>query len=154
MENISEHISYKEATFSEIAVRLNIENIPSGEIIENMILVSKFGFEPLRKEFNEPLHINSFYRCPELNKQIGGASTSQHQEGKAIDISTLPGSKHNNVDLFNWLKVNVEFDQLIGEGVTQDDDFQWVHISYNKGNNRKEKLIADFRSGKAVYTKI
>ena len=46
----------------------------------------------LRDRLNVPLVINSAYRCPERNKQVGGADNSQHLYGKAADISlhTIP----------------------------------------------------------------
>jgi zinc D-Ala-D-Ala carboxypeptidase len=131
---ISEHISLSEAIDSPTAKRLKIDNIPSASILSNMRLVAVTCFEPLRKWYGKPIKINSFYRCPQLNTAVGGSATSQHAKGQAIDISA--GSKEENEKLFNWLKENVVFDQLINEY-----DFTWVHVSYTSLVNRKQVLV-------------
>ena len=76
----------------------------------------------------------SFYRCDALNRAVKGSATSQHVQGKAIDIST--GTKAGNKLIYDWAKENLIFDQLINEY-----DYSWVHISYNKNNNRNQTLI-------------
>jgi hypothetical protein len=134
MENISKHISFDEATKSQTATRHKIDNTPSVGVIEAMELVAEKCFEPLREWWGKPLTISSFFRCEKLNKKIGGSPTSQHVKGEAIDIDT--GNKQDNVLLFDWLKNNVEFDQLINEY-----DYSWVHVSYSKKKNRKQILI-------------
>lgn len=134
MESISKHISYKEATHSNTAVRFGIENVPNKEQLENMQLVAKACFEPVREWYGKPIRINSFFRCDILNKKVKGSKTSQHVQGKAIDIDA--GSKEENKKLFDWLKDNVQFDQLINEY-----DFSWIHISFNLGKNRKQILV-------------
>lgn len=131
---ISEHISLSEAIDSPTAKRLKIDNTPSSSILSNMQLVAITCFEPLRKWYGKPIKINSFYRCPQLNAAVGGSPTSQHAKGQAIDISA--GSKEENEKLFNWLKDNVVFDQLINEY-----DFTWVHVSYTSLVNRKQILV-------------
>ena len=83
---ISKHISYKEGAYSNTATRKGIDNTPNDEQLENMKLVADKVFEPLRKWVSGPIKINSFFRCPELNKAIGGSSKSQHCKGQAIDI--------------------------------------------------------------------
>ncbi len=131
---ISKHISLQEATESPTALRMGIDNTPNAQVLENMKLVAETCFEPLRKWYGKPIKINSFYRCPELNAAVKGSATSQHVKGEAIDISA--GSKTENKKLFDWLKGNVVFDQLINEY-----DFTWVHVSYNKLANRKQILV-------------
>lgn len=133
---ISKHISLEEATFSQTAIRLGIKNIPGPEIISNMKLLAKNCFEPLREHFKVPIKVSSFYRCPELNKKIGGSKTSQHMTGQAIDLQAISHTGINNEAIFNWLKNNVEFDQLINEY-----NFSWVHVSYEKEGNRKQILV-------------
>lgn len=130
---ISKHISYEEATNSPTAVRLKIKNEPNDEQLAKMKLVAEKCFEPLRKWYGKPIRINSFFRSEILNLRVGGSKTSQHCKGEAIDISA--GSKEENKKLFDWLKDNVEFDQLINEY-----DYTWVHVSYAK-KNRKQILI-------------
>ena len=75
---ISEHISFKEGTFSATATRLGLPNAPSKDHLFNMQMLAKKVFEPLRVYVGGPIKINSFYRGPELNKAIGGSKKSQH----------------------------------------------------------------------------
>jgi zinc D-Ala-D-Ala carboxypeptidase len=134
---ISKHISLEEATISTTAVKLKIDNTPSKLILEKMQLVAEKCFEPLREWYGKPIRVNSFYRCDALNKAVGGSATSQHAKGEAIDLSA--GSKTENKKLFDWLKENVEFCQLIHEyGDKTGPD--WVHISYSEGKNKKQIL--------------
>lgn len=134
MEKISEHISYKEATFSPTAVAKAIANEPNAVELQAMKEVAEMVFEPLRKWYNKPIKINSFFRSERLNTAVGGAKNSDHKFGRAIDMTA--GSKSENKKLFDWIKENVDFDQLINE-----HDFTWVHVSYNIKKNRKQILV-------------
>ena len=133
MKVVSKHISFSEAVNSPTAQRLGISNLPTEEVFSRMQLVANKCFEPLREWYGKPIKINSFYRSHELNKAVKGSKTSQHVKGEAIDLSA--GSKEENKKLFEWLKANVEFDQLIWEngGV-------WVHVSFSSQHNRKQVL--------------
>lgn len=134
MENISKHITFKEATQSNTAIRFGIKNNPNSIELEAMILVANQLFEPLREWYGKPIKINSFFRCEELNKKVGGSKTSGHVLGNSIDIDA--GSIEENKKLFNYIKDNLMFDQLINEY-----NFSWVHISYKKNSNRKQILV-------------
>ncbi len=134
---ISEHISYNEATVSPTAIRMGIKNTPNSLILINMRLVAEQCFEPLREWYGKPIRINSFYRSPELNKSVGGSATSQHAKGETIDISA--GSKVENKKLFDWCKDNLKFTQLIYE-YGDDTGPDWVHISY-AANNLKQQIL-------------
>lgn len=152
--NISEHITLKEAIKSDTAIRLGISNIPSESALEAMKLVANACFEPLRAWHGKPIGISSFYRSPELNHKIGGSKTSQHCKGEAIDIDGEIFGGIKNIDIFNWIKANCKYDQLIGE--MWDDktqDYSWVHVSYSKNGNRNQALIAykDKTTGKTKY---
>jgi len=133
MENISKHITFLEATQSPTATKRGIKNIPNPDELDSMKLVANLVFEPLREWYNEPIDINSFFRNEALNHAVGGVKSSQHRLGKAIDIDA--GSVAENKKLFDWIKENVEFDQLIWE-----KGGAWVHVSYNKDKNRKQVL--------------
>jgi hypothetical protein len=132
--NISEHITFEEATKSPTAIRNGIKNEPTAEALLNMQTVAKYCFEPLRHWYGKPIKVNSFYRCAELNSKVGGSPNSQHVKGEAIDIDA--GSREENKKLFEWCKANLVFDQLINEY-----DFSWVHISFCKGKNRNQTLV-------------
>ena len=130
---ISEHISYIEATKSNTALIKKINNVPNEIEFEAMKLVAEKCFEPVRVWYNKPIKINSFFRCKLLNKAVGGSKTSGHVLGNSIDISA--GSKTENKKLFDWLKENTNFDQLINEY-----NYSWVHVSYKRINNRNMVL--------------
>ena len=154
MKRISEHISYNEATKSQTAVRLGIENMPDTQAFQKMQLVAQMIFEPLRTWHGKPIGISSFFRCQELNKAIGGAAKSQHVTGEAIDIDAdICDNGITNIDIFNYIAVNLDFDQLIAEGDNPDGTYGWVHVSYRTTpENRRQKLRIVFRDGKTLTT--
>jgi zinc D-Ala-D-Ala carboxypeptidase len=137
MQMISKHITVKEATQSATATRLKINNTPSAEVLANMKLVAEKCFEPLRDWYGKPITINSFYRSPALNKAVKGAKNSDHVKGMAIDLDA--GSNSENLKLFNWLKDNVEYKQLIHEYGDKSGP-EWVHISYDSKDLRTQLL--------------
>ncbi len=153
MKNISKHVSYKEGVRSNTALRLGIENTPRAEQLEKMNVVANEVFEPLREWVGGPIKINSFFRCYKLNKAIGGSKTSQHMSGQAMDIDDTFGCK-TNTEMFNYVKDNLDFDQMIWE-FGDDDNPDWVHISFvSKEENRNRCLKAYKEKGKTKYKVI
>lgn len=153
MERISKHISYKEAIKSNTALRLNIDNTPDSVSLTNMTGVAHNIFEPLRLWVGGPIKINSFYRCPKLNKAIGGSKRSQHCEGRAIDIDDTFGYK-TNAEMFHYIKDNLNFDQMIWE-FGDDNNPAWVHVSFDSlEGNRGRLLKAIKENGKSKYILI
>ena len=150
---ISKHISYKESVYSITATRRGINNIPDDEQLTNMELVAEEVFEPLREWVGGPIKINSFFRCPKLNKAIGGSSKSQHCYGQAIDIDDT-FRKASNADMYNYIKDNLEFDQLIWEfGDNKNPD--WVHVSYVSPEENRNRCLKAYRDkGKTKYKVI
>jgi len=130
---ISKYVSLKEATRSTIAARYNIDNTPGEEELQNMIMVATKCFDPLREHFGKPIYISSFYRSPKVNHLAGGSDTSHHMRGMAIDIDGDVYGSPSNAEIFEWLKNNVKFTQLI-----QEYNFSWVHISYDPSNLKQE----------------
>ena len=150
---ISDNISYKESVKSNTATRLGIKNIPGEYELTNMTAVAHNIFEPLREWVDGPIMINSFYRSKELNSAIGGSERSQHCEGRAIDLDDTFGHK-TNAEMFNYIKDNLNFDQLIWEfGTSKNPD--WVHVSYvSEEQNRNRCLRAERINGKMQYREI
>lgn len=149
---ISKHISYKEATYSATATKLKINNKPSDDHLVNMKSVAESVFEPLREWCEHPIQVNSFYRSEALNTAIRGSLNSAHTRGQAIDIDSL-GEK-SNAELFEYIRENLDFDQLIWE-FGSDINPDWIHLSYvNKDKNRKEVLEARRERGKVKYYRI
>ena len=150
---ISEHISYKEGVYSTTAMRREIDNTPNDEQLNNMELIAEKIFEPLRKWVDGPIKINSFFRCPELNKVIGGSGKSQHCHGQAIDIDDTYGIVANS-EMYHWIKENLDFDQMIWE-FGDDDEPNWIHVSYvSPEDNRNRCLRAKKHKGRTTYSVI
>ena len=154
-EKISEHISYKEATSSQTAIRHGLNNDPNPDQLESMKRLAHSLFEPLRTYISmkrgkdTPIHINSFFRGPEVNAQIKGSSTSQHCKGEAIDIETN-FSDFTNRDLFYTIIKRASFDQLICEFIS-DGEPAWIHVSHKRIGNRNQVLIATKQDDKTKY---
>tara|TARA_Y100001963_G_scaffold100039_1_gene137703 strand:- start:1336 stop:1791 length:456 start_codon:yes stop_codon:yes gene_type:complete len=150
---ISKHISDKESTRSITAIRLGIDNIPNNEQLNNMKTIAEKVFEPLREWVGGPIKINSFFRSPSLNKAIGGSSKSQHCHGQAMDIDDNYGHA-TNAEMYNWIKENLDFDQMIWE-FGDDDNPDWVHVSYvSEEENRNRCLKAYRKDGRTQYMVI
>lgn len=148
--NLSKNLSLAEMTRSESAKRKGINNSPTADHLESMKKLATNVFQPVRDHFNIPIHISSGYRSYALNKAIGGSSSSQHCLGEAIDID-MDGTSISNADVFNWIKENLSFDQMIWEfGTNKNPD--WVHVSYkSSGKQRKQILKAIRKNGKTSY---
>ena len=150
---ISEHISYKEGVYSITATRLGVDNTPDNEQLNNMELLAEKIFEPLRQWVGGPIKINSFFRCPDLNKTIGGSNKSQHCHGQAMDIDDNYGHATNS-EMYHWIKENLDFDQMIWE-FGDDDNPAWVHISYVSPEDNRNRCLKAYRvNGKTNYKVI
>ena len=153
MYKISNHISYKEAVYSNTATRRGIENTPDEEQLVNMRLTANEVFEPLRVYVNGPIKINSFFRSPKLNTAIGGSSKSQHCKGQAIDLDDTFGVM-TNAEMYEFIKEHLDFDQIIWE-FGDDENPDWVHVSYvSPEKNRKRCLLAYKENKKTKYKVI
>ena len=137
MKKISKHISYKEAVRSDYAKKHKIENEPNDEQLENMKLLAKEVFEPLREWVGGPIRINSMYRSEELNTGLNGSLKSSHLKGQAMDITSM--GKKTNAEMFYYIKDNLDFDQLIWEYGKRNP--KWLHVSFNSVKNRKQVLV-------------
>jgi len=142
--NLSPHFTLKELTKSATATRLGIPNIPDSFQLKNLKRVAQEILEPVREHYKTPFSPTSGFRCPKLNKEIGGAANSQHTRGEAVDFE-VPGIA--NQDLAEWIVRNMGFDQLILEYYDPDiPDSGWVHVSVVPWDNRGEALIFDGRN--------
>lgn len=139
-----------EVTRSESAKRLGIKNMPTPQHIENFKKLAENVFEPIREHFKHPIHVSSAYRSQALNAAIGGSLSSQHCKGEALDLD-MDGTDITNKQIFDYIKDNIKFDQLIWEfGSKSNPD--WVHVSYSSsGRQRGEILKASRLNGKTVY---
>jgi zinc D-Ala-D-Ala carboxypeptidase len=147
---LSKNLSLAEMTISNEAKRRGITNAPTEEHLANMKRLAENIFQPIREHFKSPIRISSGYRSLALNKAIKGAATSQHCSGEAMDID-MDGTSITNAQIFNYIKDNLVFDQLIWEFGT-DKNPDWVHVSYEStGKQRKQILKAIRKNGKTSY---
>jgi zinc D-Ala-D-Ala carboxypeptidase len=147
---LSKNFSLGEMIQSQTAIRKNIDNNPNGDQILNLIDLCDNVLQPLRDAIG-PIRISSGFRSQKLNVAIGGAASSQHcaLNGAAADIDM--GEK--NAEVFEWLKSNVDFDQLIWEFGDKSNP-SWVHVSYKEGKNRNQILKAIKENGRTKYLKF
>jgi Peptidase M15 len=62
--------------------------IPRSEVIVERIIAIAEAMEEVRERLgNRAITVNSWYRTPEVNSRIGGASNSRHMIGDAIDFT-------------------------------------------------------------------
>jgi hypothetical protein len=140
---ISEHLELSEVIRSESAKRNGIRNMPTPDHIENFKILATKVFEPIREHFGVPIRISSGYRSAELNKCIPGSSlTSQHSTGEAIDIDQ-DQTTITNKQVFNYIKDNLAFDQLINEF-----NYAWVHVSYKANGKQRGEVWEAYKEGK------
>lgn len=153
---ISEHLTLAECIRSDAAKRNGIDNNPSAEITNNIIVWAANVFEPIRNHFGVPIYLSSMFRCRKLNEAIGGTLGSQHEKGEAGDIDQ-DGSDHGvtNKDVFEYIRKNLKFDQLIWE-FGDENNPAWVHVSFNAEEGAKQRgevLKARKIKGRTFYSK-
>lgn len=137
-------------TKSSTAIQLNIKEqfTPAQGVVDN----AKLLFDKVLSKIPFDYYINSFYRCPRLNKAVGGSATSDHTLGRSADLDSTDNV--NNKKIFDWIKSNCDFDQLIWE-FGNDNAPDWVHVSYRAKGNRKQVLRAiKNKAGKTTYIVI
>lgn len=147
---LSYNLKLSEVTKSQTAIRRGILNVPSPDHLNNLEQIALNIFQPIRDHFGTPIGISSGYRSGKLNRAIGGSARSQHSKGQALDIDGHIYGLVDNHSIFNFIKNNLEFDQLIAE-FKDGDDIAWVHVSYVSDKNRNQVLIAFKNQGKTEY---
>ena len=149
---LSENFSLLELTKSQTATRKGIDNTPSPEHQENLKLLCAHILQPVRDRFERVVSVSSGYRSPELCIAIGSKTTSQHAKGQAADFEIFGMS---NQELANYIKENLDYDQLILEYWKKEDpNSGWVHCSYDVSVNRKQYLKAYKENGRTKYEQI
>lgn len=129
---LSEHFTLEEMLHSDTARQKGIDNaLPNDAVLMSLKALCRNVLEPLRKVYGKPITVTSGYRCPVLNKAVGGVANSQHTKGEAADLSV--GSTAENRKLFDLIRqLKLPYDQLIDEY-----GMRWVHVSYSPRNRRQ-----------------
>ena len=121
---------------SETADKKAIDNRLPKELLPNAQALVDNVLDPLREAYGKPITVTSGYRCPALNKAVGGSKTSDHMNGCAADIVGTPNTPKENKRLFNLIQeLKLPFDQVIDE-----ENFSWVHVSHRREGNRNQVL--------------
>ena len=135
MTQLSEHFTLGELTYSSTALRHGIDNTPDETVKAHLKDLCDTILEPMRSLLGVGIHINSGYRCPEVNVIVNGADTSQHMLGGAAD--TVPRGMDLREAFDKVRKSDIPYDQIIIECGS------WIHISLaNEGKKpRKHQFI-------------
>ena len=142
--NLSKHFTKAEFEHSNTAIQRGISNFMDSGQTQKAIDLCENVLEPLRAHVGQPIKLNCGYRSPLVNKAVGGAKSSQHILGEAADLDL------HDASIVEWIKDNLDFDQLIAEFPSNGKP-SWLHVSYRKGRNRKQILVATKKAGKTVY---
>ena len=129
--------SITELVRSNTAKRLGIDNTPSDEIKDHLTLFIERVLDPIREDWGSPIMVSSGYRCPVLNKAVGGAKTSGHQYGYCADLQVKCDLRKFSHFVKDWMMMhNMKWDELIWEksgGVT------WLHFCWI-GKDGKQRM--------------
>jgi hypothetical protein len=148
---LSKNLSLNEAIKSNTAIKNGLDNKPTEEHLANLKVTAEKIFQPIREHFGMPIGVSSGYRSESLNSIIGGSKTSQHCKGEAFDLDADMFGGIDNKQIFDFIRDNLEFDQLISEFGTEDKP-AWIHVSYTTARpNRNVILRADKVNGKTKY---
>ena len=143
--NLSNSFTLEALTFSETAVRKDLDNTPTDEQVQNLTELAQ-ALERVVLLLGFPIHISSAFRSPKVNAAVGGSITSAHMEGYAADITCF--SFGSSLEVCKAIaQSDIDFDQIIFEGGGKG----WCHISIDP-QMRHETLTATFTGGKPTYT--
>lgn len=130
------YFTMTELTSSATAKRKGINNTPDAKAKAALSALVANVLDPLREKYGKPIVVTSGYRCPKLNKAVGGVARSQHTKGEAADIRCVSNSRAENKRIFDLIVASgLPFDQLIDEY-----NYDWVHVSFKDGANRRQIL--------------
>lgn len=125
----------KNFTLTELtATSTGIQNKPNTQQVAALIVLCGKVLQPARDMYGEPIRVNSGFRSTAVNKAVGGARNSQHTRGEAADITV--GSREGNKKLFELIRDNLSFDQLINER-----NYSWIHLSYKSEETNRKQIL-------------
>ena len=149
--NLSRNFSLSELTKSDTAIRKGINNNPSAEQVEKLKILCENILQPVRDRFGR-VTVTSGFRSVELCIAVNSSANSQHAKAEACDFE-CPGV--DNAEVADWIKNNLEYDQLILEFYTPGEpNSGWIHCSYISENRRASCLHAYRSEGKVKYKPV
>lgn len=145
MGTLSDHFDVAEVTASHIAESRGIKNDYPAEMFD-VIKNTAAGMERVRALLGKPIHVDSWYRCHELNVAVGSKDTSDHLQGRAVDfICQEFGSPLQICQFIIKYKELIRFKQLILEHT-------WVHISFDDPSVKaKLEVLSLLNEGKYAF---
>lgn len=142
------YFTIEELSASTEARKMGIDNTPTSDAMTNLTALVEAVLDPLREKYGYPIHVSSGYRCPRLNKAVGGSATSQHVKGEAADIYVTRPKEM--AELFALIYYTLPFDQLIWER-GNDEAPAWIHVSYRRGGDMANRYQCLRYDGKKYY---
>ena len=131
------YFSIDEMTRSDTARRLGIDNTPSDSIKKNLTLFIEKVLDPIREDWGSPIIVSSGYRCPELNKAVGGVKTSGHMYGFCADLQVKGDLRKFSNFVIEWMKEHqMKWDQIIWE---KSGNVTWLHFCWI-GKDGKQRM--------------
>lgn len=131
------YFSIDEMVRSATAKKYGIDNRPSQDILNNLVLFIETVLDPIREDWGGPISVSSGYRCPELNAKVGGAKTSGHLYGYCADLQVKGDLRKFSNFVIEWMKDHhMKWDELLYEssgGVT------WLHFCWI-GKDGKQRM--------------
>ena len=125
------YFTINELCYSATAEKYGIDNTPTKEIEANLTLFINNVLDPIRSDWGEPITVSSGYRCPELNKKVGGAPASGHQYGFCADLQVKGGEvrlRKFAEFVYSWiLDYQMKFDELLFE---RSGNTVWLHFCW------------------------
>lgn len=140
MDEEKHYFTIKELTKSDTAYRMKINNTPSPEIKKNLHELID-TLDGIREAWGGPIKVNSGYRCPKLNKAVGGSETSVHMIGFAADLRPASGEIGRFKEFIKEYLIDnhIEYDQCI---IEKSGRTQWVHFGlYNNAGKQRKMLF-------------
>lgn len=149
---LSKNLSINEVVKSDTAIRKGIDNHPTQLHLESLGDIAENIFQPVRDALGV-IYVSSGYRSKALNKAVGGSTKSQHSKGEALDLDNdNKNGAASNTEIFNYIKENLDFDQLIWE-FGNDEKPDWVHVSYTTRRPNRKQILRAKKVGNDVQYK-
>jgi len=140
----------QECIRSATAEKLGIDNTPTPEIEAHIVESVETLIDPLRKAWGDyctqhnlskaGINISSGYRCPALNKAVGGSDTSAHRFGYAFDLVPVNGQMRTFKHFCRDFLAGRAFDQLISEGESSSGMPSWMHVGYKHPDGVQQRV--------------
>jgi len=136
---IGKHLTLADCMKSATATKKGIINTPTPQDVTRIMYVVEKIYDPLCDKFGLKIPFNSFFRCLELNRAVGSKDNSHHRFGSAIDIDCDGIKGVTNREVYDYIRDNMDFTELIFEGGTEQDP-AWVHVAIVKGREKEKRV--------------